>query len=297
MEKVISASVPAHIGKNLRAGKQGQILLVTSSGIYLRFGEQILLLCDENWGILPIGIGVKDFDKAVSMLRPQPEQPVTLSDDHLIFPYGMLRLVPQDRTIETVRSKPKLPYIRQAAENLAALHKVRGISMLVQPLVLGCEIEDAFRQNVYCSLGQTHFSRLMAAIGCGDESEIQSALEKLLGLGIGLTPSADDALLGMIYVFGILPEAAEGIRLFLKSVEQLCDRCTTQISASYLKAMLEGAPFERMEQVFREICGEQTLEIENLTQIGSSSGSEMLLGMLIALRICGYDLSTKEELQ
>ena len=298
MEKVISASVPAHIGKNLRAGKQGQILLVTSSGIYLRFGEQILLLCDENWGILPIGIGVKDFDKAVSMLRPQPEQPVTLSDDHLIFPYGMLRLVPQDRTIETVRSKPKLPYIRQAAENLAALHKVRGISMLVQPLVLGQKMEAAAGQNPYCAIGYASFSRLIAAVKAGDGGEIRSCLEKLLGLGIGLTPSADDVLLGMIYVFRALPtQAPEGAKRFLEVVGRLCDRRTTQISAAYLKAVQEGAPFERMEQVFREICGEQTLEIENLTQIGSSSGSEMLLGMLIALRICGYDLSTKEELQ
>lgn len=297
MEKVISVSVPAHIGKYLRAGKQGQILLVTSSGIYLRFGEQILLLCDESWGILPIGIGVKDFEKAVSMLRPQPEQPVMVSEDHLIFPYGVLRLVPQDRTLETVRSKPKLPCIRQAAESLAALHKVRGISMLVQPLVLGQKMETAAGQNPYCAIGYAYFSRLIAAVKAGDGGEIHGCLEKLLGLGIGLTPSADDALLGIIYVFRNLPEAADGIRLFLESVEQLCDRCTTQISASYLKAVLEGAPFERMEQVFRGICGEQTLEIENLTQIGSSSGSEMLLGMLIALRICGYDLSTKEELQ
>ena len=38
-------------------------------------------------------------------------------------------------------------------------------------------------------------------------------------------------------------------------------------------------------------------EVYKLTEIGSNSGSEMLLGMLIALRICGYSLWAKEELQ
>jgi hypothetical protein len=52
-----------------------------------------------------------------------------------------------------------------------------------------------------------------------------------------------------------------------------------------------------MEQIFRGICGEGILNIEELTQIGSSSGSEMLLGMLIALKVCGYDVAQREELQ
>ena len=51
-----------------------------------------------------------------------------------------------------------------------------------------------------------------------------------------------------------------------------------------------------MEMVFRGICGEQPLDIQLLTRIGSSSGTEMLLGMLIALHICGYAVNMREEL-
>lgn len=299
MEKVISASVPAHICSLLHSGETGEILLVTSSGIYLRLGEEVLLLCDESWGILPIGIGVPDFGKAVSLLRPQPGQPVTVWENCFMFPSGKICLVPQDSAYGTVYGmEPKASHILQAAKELAALRKVRGISMLVMPLVLGCGMEDALRQNPYCAIGHTYFSKLMIALEHDDRCEIRGCVEKLLGLGPGLTPSADDVLLGMIYVFRALPrKAPEGAQQFLEDIRKLCDRCTTRISASYLKAMLEGAPFERMEQVFRGICGEQPLNIQTLTQIGSSSGSEMLLGMLIALRICGYDLWVKEELQ
>lgn len=298
MEKVMSVFVPAHLQTRLCPGETGEVLLVTSSGIYLRFGEQILLLCEESWGTLPIGIGVRNFEKAVSLLRLQPEQPVTVSGDFLVFPAGKLRLVSRDSQTETAEGmEPKKLRIRQAAESLAALGKRRGISMLVRPLVLGQEPEDTPGQDPYRAIGQIRFSRLMTAVKDGDGREIRGCLEKLLGLGPGLTPSADDVLLGMIYVFHTLPRKAAGVQPFLESVGQLCDRRTTQISAAYLKAMLRGAPFERMEQVFRGICGEQELDIGKLTQIGSASGSEMLLGMLIALRICGYDVSTKEELQ
>lgn len=296
MEYEITASIPAHIRELLHSGETGEVLLVSSSGIYLRFGEQILLLCDESWGVLPIGIGVKDFEKAVSILRPQQGQPVTVSKDCLVFPFGTLRLVPQNLSdAKTCGAEPEILQIRQAAEELAALRKERGISMLVLPLVLGYELRQ---QNPYCAQAGIYLEKLIHSLISGRQEEIHTCIEKLLGLGTGLTPSADDTLLGMIYVFRTLPfQAPEGVQLFPESVGQLCDRCTTQISAAYLKAMLSGAPFERMEQVFRGLCGEEPLNIYKLTEIGSNSGSEMLLGMLIALRICGYSLWAKEELQ
>jgi hypothetical protein len=284
MEYEITASIPAHIRELLHSGETGEVLLVSSSGIYLRFGEQILLLCDESWGVLPIGIGVKDFEKAVSILRPQQGQPVTVSKDCLVFPFGTLRLVPQNLSdAKTCGAEPEIFQIRQAAEELAALRKERGISMLVLPLVLGYELRQ---QNPYCAQAGIYLEKLIHSLISGRQEEIHTCIEKLLGLGTGLTPSADDTLLGMIYVFRTLPfQAPEGVQLFPESVGQLCDRCTTQISAAYLKAMLSGAPFERMEQVFRGLCGEEPLNIYKLTEIGSNSGSEMLLGMLIALRI------------
>ena len=117
MEYEITASIPAHIRELLHSGEAGEVLLVSSSGIYLRFGEQILLLCDESWGVLPIGIGVKDFEKAVSILRPQQGQPVTVAEDRLIFPSGKIHLVLRQLYCQTVcNASPQIRYIRQAAE-------------------------------------------------------------------------------------------------------------------------------------------------------------------------------------
>lgn len=220
---------------------------------------------------------------------------MTVSEDRLIFPSGKIHLILRQLSYKAVcNASPQIRYIRQAAEELAALRKERGISMLVLPLVLGYELRQ---QNPYCTQAGIYLKKLIHSLISGEYEEIHTCIEKLLGLGFGLTPSADDVLLGMLYVFRTLPwKAPEGTQRFQEYIEQLCDRCTNQISASYLKAIIKGAPFERMEMVFRGICGEQPLNIQILTQIGSSSGTEMLLGMLIALRICGYQPAEKEKL-
>lgn len=288
MEKVMTASVPAHLWEFLRPGMTGEIILVSSSGIYLRMEEQILLLCDQSWGILPIGIGIENFEQAVCLLRPRQGQQVTVSENCLMFRAGNIHLVMHTLQPETVYTCSVQPdRICHAAEELAELRKERGLSMLVLPLVLEHSAEETTKQNPYCVHGYFYLRKLMAALRCGDGSGIHSCVEKLLGLGMGLTPSGDDVLLGMLYVFRALPQKApKGAQPFQESIGQLCDRCTNQISAAYLKAILTGAPFERMDRVFRGLCAEEKLEIENLTQIGSSSGTEMLLGMLIALQIC-----------
>ena len=298
MEYEITAGIPAHIQNLLHPGMTGEVILVSSSGIYLKFDEQIVLLCDRNWGILPIGIGVADFDRAVSLLHPQQGQRVTMTENGLSFPSGDIQLVLQKSSSGTARnSTPRIVRIRQAAEELAALRKERGISMLVLPLVLGRPPEQSLKLNPYSAYGYHYLSKLMIALENGDSDEIHSCVEKLLGLGPGLTPSADDCLLGMLYVFRALPQKASAGALLRESIRQLCDRCTNQISAAYLKAMIAGAPFERMELIFKGLCGEEPPDVEKITQIGSSSGSEMLLGMLIALKVCGYDVAQREELQ
>ena len=295
----MTAFIPEHIRAFLRSGKEGEIILVSSSGIYLKFAEQIFLLCDKNWGVLPIGIGVEDFDLAVSLLRPQQGQSVTATENRLIFQSGNLCLMPQDLEGERIYpALPKIQQIRQAAEELASLRKERGISMLVRPMVLGLELRDGLQQNPYCAQAYRYLTKLVEALRQNEPENIRTCVEKLLGLGPGLTPSADDVMLGMLFVFRALPgKNTEAIQRFSQCVGQLCHRCTNRISAAYLKAMIAGAPFERMELIFREMCAEEPMDIQKLTQIGSSSGSEMLLGMLLALGVCGYDVSQKEKLQ
>jgi hypothetical protein len=265
--------------------------------MYLRFGTDVFLLCDKSWGQIPIGITVENYPELISKLRPKQGMLLPLRDGQLIFSGGNLCLQRQKTALEEkAELRPLHSNILQAAQALAQKNRPTGISMLVHPLVLRREEELPQKQNLYFVQAQRYFEKLVEAFLLERPDEVTGYTEKLLGLGAGLTPSADDAFLGMLYIFRRLARpATPAIVAFRNTIAGLAETHTNQISAAYLSATINGAPFERMEWVYRGMCGAEWLNIENLVEIGSNSGSEMLLGMLIALRICGYDVSEKEK--
>ena len=276
---------------DLQKVSRGEVILVHSSGAYLRFGTKVFLICDQRWGALPIGITVDQFSDVSRMLKLGVGQPVTKSGNLLRFPNGCMQLVVQQLYQTPCRNLPQPHLIRQAAKELALHNKTSGLSMLVQPLVLGSPCDAALLENLYFQRAYQSFTALIQAMIEADFDAIEGNVRSLLGLGTGLTPSADDVFMGMLYVFCRLHQGdILSVSLFQMLIEKISGTHTNQISASYLKAILHGAPFDPMERIYRGICNAEPLNIEELMQIGSNSGSEMLLGMLIALSICRYDM-------
>ena len=275
----------------------GEVLLVHSSGAYLRFGTEVFLLCDQKWGRLPIGILVKDYPQIIHALHLEAGQQVLRKENQLIFQNGNIGLCVLPPSTETLcQKKPKYDAFLQAAEALAALQKKSGLSMLVLPLLLGKQCDPALWENPYFSRAYYGLDGCIKAIEQNDFDVLEENVQALLGLGTGLTPSADDIFMGMLYVFCRLHQGNFlGISMFQILIVKFSGTHTSQISAAYLKAILHGAPFDRMEQVYRGLCAEEPLNIEYLTQIGSNSGSEMLLGMLIAFYILLYYMPNEEE--
>ena len=298
MKICTTAYVSEYTGSRLMKGETGEILLAHSTGVYLRFGEEIFLLCDRKWGVLPIGISVENYEQVMCQLRLEAGQKALLEKDELLVPGGSFVLKRWSCSKEpAVESEPNSTRIAQAAEGLAALGKTTGLSLLVLPLVLGRAVDSALPHNPYFERAYADFKALTEAMQAEEIERVAHCTQNLLGLGTGLTPSADDIFLGMLYVFRTLPcDCETAVSAFRDTVSSFAAARTNQISAAYLNAILQGAPFERMDRVYRGLCGKESLHIEELVQIGSNSGSEMLLGMLIALRICGYHVSKREEL-
>ena len=300
--KTAEAAVPAYIAESVRDllghGGTGEILMVNSAGVYLSAEEHTVFLCDFSWGAVPTGIAVMCFREWVDALKPEAGQSFTFAENRLCFQAGELRLQPTEMPAsESVSLEPQADRIAQAAADIEALHKEKGISMLALPLILGRDPSAVLSLNPYCTRAYPSFVRLICAMDESREGDIHDCVASLLGLGTGLTPSADDVMLGMLFAFRQLPhKSVHAVQTFRESIAALCDTHTNRISAAYLKAILRGERFARMEQVWRGICGVEPLETSALTQIGSNSGSEMLLGMLLAMRICGYraDVSRKQ---
>lgn len=120
---------------------------------------------------------------------------------------------------------------------------------------------------------------------------IAPAVEGLVGLGLGLTPSGDDILTGCLaglwYCLG--PGDVRVITL-RKELARCADR-TTFISARMLRSACEGRfriSLQRLvEQVFLSVPRELQSALEALLGVGATSGRDMALGVLCACRMLG----------
>ncbi|HCI94732.1 MAG TPA: hypothetical protein DHV44_00335 [Providencia sp.] len=125
-----------------------------------------------------------------------------------------------------------------------------------------------------------------------DQQKLPHIIRQFVGLGIGLTPSGDDYLVGLMAflllkehpAFAFYPEFYQGI---IQSKSQ-----TTPISAITLEKALNQEYRENMQQLIQMLVDAketniypQFLEILN---IGSSSGSDMLFGLRDALYLTHY---------
>ncbi|HHE6470587.1 TPA: DUF2877 domain-containing protein [Providencia rettgeri] len=135
-------------------------------------------------------------------------------------------------------------------------------------------------------------SELIESIIKKDKENIIYVIRQFVGLGIGLTPSGDDYLVGlMAFLLLIGHPVATFYPEFFKGITQSLGQ-TTPISAITLEKALNREYRENMQQLIQSLVDAketniypQFLEILN---IGSSSGSDMLFGLRDALYITHY---------
>ena len=285
-ETQVSAYVADAVDRLLSGSGSGEVLMVNSSGIYLSLGGRIVFLCDAEIGPVPIGISLESFSKVTAALRLAPGQCVYYRENALKFVGGSLRILKkQIESVPMSQGQPRQDLILRAGEALVALGKTSGLSMLALPLVLGGESSEVSFPNPYAQRAYPVLCELLRALSSDGEA-VRPCVTRLLGLGTGLTPSADDVLLGMLYAFRKLGEhAPRTVVRFREVISELADKLTGRVSAAYLHAIIDGAYFERMERLWQGLSGDRDLDISCLTVIGSNSGSEMLLGVLLALKI------------
>jgi hypothetical protein len=68
-------------------------------------------------------------------------------------------------------------------------------------------------------------------------------------MGIGLTPSLDDVLLGLLYTLKRIAPDWMSTRYLVEVIKEYAPEFTNDISAAYLLAVADGAPFQRLDDV------------------------------------------------
>lgn len=122
-------------------------------------------------------------------------------------------------------------------------------------------------------------------------------ITRLIGLGMGLTPSGDDFLTGFLATINLF-ESNEHLFNQIKNYISLPLKSTTDISSAMIKAALEGKYREYVNQFiysFLEDDKEKFLKaFKNLLKIGSSSGTDMSVGIVLGFL---YTINNKNEME
>jgi hypothetical protein len=117
------------------------------------------------------------------------------------------------------------------------------------------------------------------AAGCRD------AIQGLIGLGPGLTPSGDDFLVGALSVLDAIGEREAHAAMARAIVDALPGR-TTPLSACFLRAAAVGHIGENLHQAVSQLLtGDADTAIAAVAKIGHSSGWDMIAGILTTLMI------------
>lgn len=130
---------------------------------------------------------------------------------------------------------------------------------------------------------------------------IEEEVPRLIGYGNGLTPSGDDFLTGLLLVVNSINYPFVNLKNSLnKTVKGHLSR-TNDISQHQLRHAIEGVALEPVMAFLREMYLEKIDDIQleillnQVLSIGSSSGSDMLAGILFGLEVTYQKIMNDEN--
>ncbi len=244
----------------LNKEKKGRVCGAFSRALYCRLEDEILLFHDKKWGLVPFGMAISDIRAFLEEAEASFDDDVALYKDRITVGGKSfeIRLVPH---CGPAPAKPfSLSHERlRAVEKYVSEHgSPNGMAELI-------------------SLNRGGARDALEKLVSGDFS----AAKRLVGLGRGLTPSGDDFLCGFCSLLRALcaPETEE----FCTCVrDSLCR--TTDISAAYLNAVLDGEYFTIYDRAVRALTADEPFEAncDFVLEMGASSGSDTMLGVIYA---------------
>lgn len=143
------------------------------------------------------------------------------------------------------------------------------------------------------NLAAPYVTGLLNAMSQEDKQGLLTATSKLLGYGIGGTPSGDDLLVGMLAALQRSSLArANRIKDHLSNTinQQLSEGTTSLLSLTVLRHALAGEFSEKIHEVTQQLMhptDSETLEtcLDRLQLHGATSGSEMFLGIYLGFMV------------
>ena len=255
-----------------------ELLGLFSKAVYFRGSTgSILLIFEEKFGLIPFGVAVSDFREA----GVNAGCGVVLEDGRLtVLKDGaeVQRITLAERKVKRVRPGQSLSRFRKKAlEALAASDKGA-----LRQIILAEAEEAIYAGRLAQELGV--IKKWLSSIQEDEPKnhpkleQLKESLQKLIGLGPGLTPSCDDFFVGYLYAqryFG-----AEQT-LLKECIKEIAPAQTTAASAAFLQSVCDGRTISVIEDLFAaQSEAELEAALARLLAVGSNSGADILTGIL-----------------
>ena len=238
----------------------GRVLYWSSRAVALLFHKRVITLLNRYGVLLPSAV-IVDIDEFPHVKTGYFEDNRIVLDSMIIVLSNPIDLSlhriarpPVERTLDVIR-----PYLRIKSHSIAAA-------------ILRLEGESFNLSGIEKAVSDKQFRILDSSI------TPENAIEKLLGLGFGLTPSGDDFALGVISVFNLLGKDTSKLRQVIESYDyplsktmllDAIDKYYSEPVYQFLESLSIGVPSGGV--------------LSNLLQTGHSSGSDILAGVYYAL--------------
>ena len=128
--------------------------------------------------------------------------------------------------------------------------------------------------------------QLYSGIVSGDMQKIYLGAANMAGLGVGLTPSGDDFLMGVMYALWAIFNQKDAARWSRKIAEAASSR-TNMLSGAMLQESANGYASEHWHVLVDVLCKENVTDVTracmDILSLGHTSGADALTGFLLSI--------------
>lgn len=278
---------------------QGQLALVDSvypHAVNLSCGEQLITLTNQE-DITPMGIlleGVDNFVPIITEVDQFKLMPEALSaiSGSLLLNIGQAEIWKSKIAIDNpLKSRQEIVEDTERLINWLSQQPALGLLPLLGRLTKANESLSSGKGNLYSRHIADELSDFNLAMQRDDWQRALEISDKLIGFGMGSTPSCDDFLAAWLLILQIYdelhPEEKSWIDEFGQAILEKAQAQTTDISIAMLKNATQGKTNLSHQTLVRRMLFNHEDDLlssaEKVLQHGASSGGDFMLGLLCAL--------------
>ena len=250
---------------------QGIVHSVYRNTINVSIHSQLLAIQTKNSPLSPISL-ITDLDSEQFAQLP--------------FSIGDSIVIENNTDAQIMNLSPSRPFPKQHCQELFMNIRRSVITSHTQGFDLIFQFSDSLSDNLILVAARNRMENAYHSYHKKDYENTARELSRLIGLGLGLTPSGDDFLCGMLAGFHLLDRSNHTFTQCLRHYIKENLKNTNEISQAFLKCALYGHYSLAVNKLWTNPSYEQISQM--FLQIGHSSGMDTLCGIYFSFLLCKY---------